>query len=270
MARPKKVQIFPGYVQTKDINPEELARLTDIAKGSRTSNGFGEMCNTSGATISRILNCKINSPLSEGLLKNIYDNAENKTDLTQEMFLLANGMVKIDTSQQERLLAYAEGIQELMAERNAKAHGTVLENAAREIIQNAMLTKGFNISPLKELVFFSQKKGFKYFADFGFETSALSEYGIKEWYFDVMVGLASHAIHKMNSIFAACYLGKIGSKGRKISLVISDKKAFDILIDKYQDIMIEDCISFILIDTTERIVVDEYYLNNGKDYKNIF
>lgn len=276
MARQKNERIFPGYLQTDEFDAVELARLVKLAMGSDSGRGFAAKCGTTGATISNITTGKIKSPIRETLLKAIYDNADpSATELTQEMLLKANGLIKIqfenalslDSETVARGKAYAEKCANVKL---AREEESILEKVSREILQNDFLYKGYSLEVTREATVCSVKGSLKYMVDFCFKTNALEAIGIREWYFEVMSEYVIHSVNKMNTIFASCYLGNLRERGVKLSIVVSNEDTFDKLVKKYKDIKISDYVSFILVDTTERKVVKEFNLPNGMDNIEIF
>lgn len=278
MARQKNERIFPGYVQTDEYDFVELARLVTIAMGSESGRSFAEKCGTTGATISNITNAKIKAPIRETLLKAIYDNASPEaTGLTQEMFLEANGLRKIqldpdfDILLDEKTTNAGQIIIERYANRRVvREDSSLLERVVRETLQNEFLIRGYSLEISRETEVCSLKGAYRYRADFSFKTNALEALGIKEWYFDVMSNYMIHSVHKMNTVFAACYLGNLRERGMKLSIVVSSEETFNKLVQKYQEVKIADYVSFIYVDTTERRVVKEFNLPNGESNIEIF
>ena len=248
-----------------------------IAMGNDSGRSFAEKCGTSGATISNIINEKIKAPVREKLLKAIYDNASpTATELTQEMLLEANGLRKIQVDNELLVVDYEtiergrQVVDRYAGKRIAREDASLLEKAVRETLQNDFLYRGYSLEVTREATVCAVKGTYKYMADFCFKTNALEDIGIKEWYFEVMSNFAIHSMHKMNTVFAACYLGNLRERGVKLSIVVSSEDTFDKLVKKYEDVTIADYVSFILVDTTERRVVKEFNLPNGMNNKEIF
>lgn len=277
MARQKNERVFPGYIQTDEYDAVALARLVTIAMGNDSGRSFAEKCGTTGATISNIINEKIKAPVRETLIKAIYDNASpTATELTQEMLLEANGLRKIQVDSEvssldpESIERGRQFVDRYAGKRMAREDASLLERAVRETLQNDFLYRGYSLEVTREPIVCSVKRSFGYRADFCFKTNALEEIGIKEWYFDVMSNFAIHSVHKMNTVFASCYLGNLRERGVKLSIVVSSEDTFNTLVKKYEDVMIADYVSFILVDTTERRVVKEFNLPNGMKNIDIF
>lgn len=276
MARQKNERVFPGYIQTDEYDAAELARLVIIAMGNDSGRSFAEKCGTSGATISNIINEKIKAPIRETLLKAIYDNASpTATELTQEMLLEANGLRKIQLDQDfivddETIREGQMFVERYTSRKVIREDASLLERVVRETLQNEFLIRGYSLEMMREPTVCSLKGSFRYMADFCFKTNALDDIGIKKWYFDVMSNFTIHSVHKMNTVFASCYLGNLRERGVKLSIVVSSEDTFNTLVKKYEDVMIADYVSFILVDTTERRVVKEFNLPNGMKNIDIF
>lgn len=276
MARQKNERVFPGYVQTDEVDFAELARLVKMAMGTDSGRSFAEKCGTTGATISNITNAKIKAPVRETLLKAIYENADPAvTELTQEMLLEANGLRKIQVENElqideETIERGRQFVEKYADKRIVREEGSLLEKVTREILQNDFLYRGYSLEVTREPVVCSLKGAYSYRADFGFKTNALADIGVKEWYFDVMSNFMIHSVHKMNTVFSACYLGNLRERGVKLSIVVSNEETYDKLVQKYKEVKITDYVSVIYVDTTERRVVKEFNLPNGEPNIDIF
>lgn len=262
MARLKKVDLFPGYERTDDVDYTFLATAFAVAKGRTSIRDFAQECGTSGATISRIINMQINAPISDSLIKAVSERLPEDSGITLDTLLKANGLRAVtieDVSEDESL--------EMIKRRNVKAlsvqRGQILEKTAREVIQNELLEKGYSLS-IEQEIFGS---AIRYMWDFAFKTDALKELGIEHWVFDVKFGNSIHSMHSMNTIFASCYTNRPETAKTKISVVVFEENHFNVLKRRYSDICIPDYISIILIDMNERCVVEEF--NIPTDKKNI-
>lgn len=260
MARLKKVDLFPGFVRTGEVNYEVLARCTELAKGDRSLREFADICGTTAATISRIMNQQISAPIADQLLKSIADNAPKGSNVTLDIMLVANGMqpVRIDNVSAKDAAAIDFRRDESLSER-----------VAREILQNELLFKGFSVELTMEPRIVNTKT-FGYRADFSFTTNALEKIGISQWYFDVMSNFALHTEHRMQSLFSACYLGNLAEEHKKLSLVVLNEDTFKQLKNKYEDYVIRDYVSIILIDPTNRRVVEEFNFATKMENYSIF
>lgn len=268
MARLKKVNLFPRYARIEEPNYDVLARCTELAKGDRSVREFAEICGTSGATISRIINRQITAPISDRLLVNICENAPSGSEVSQDIMLIANGMQPIKVGDGISESKTAEVASEISQKFRMKEAEFV--KYTREILQNELLFKGYSIELMMEPIIYQQKREFQYRADFAFKTNALEDIGIDTWCFEVMSEHAVHSIHKMHTLFSACYLGDPSGNRKKMSLVVANRNTFEQLKERYTGIVIRDYISIILVDIGERCVVEEYNLETIEKNVEIF
>lgn len=265
MARLKKVDLFPGYERTDDVDYTFLATAFAVAKGRTSIRDFAQECGTSGATISRIINMQINAPISDSLIKAVSERLPEDSGITLDTLLKANGLRAVtieDVSEDESL--------EMIKRRNVRAlsaqRGQILEKTAREVIQNELLEKGYSLS-VEQRAF---ESSINFMCDFAFKTDALKELGIERWEFDVKFGNSIHSMHSMNALFASCYVNRPLSAKTKISVVVFEENYFNSLKRRYSDICIPDYISIILIDMNERCVVEEFNISTDKKNIEIF
>lgn len=267
MARLKKVDMFPGFARVEQPNYEVLARCTDLAKGDRTVREFAELCGVSAATISRVINQQMNAPMADNLLIQICRNAPKDSGVTQDLMLIANGMqpIKMDTTlSQDKLNKVVENIN-----RRASRDGSLVERICRETLQNELLIKGHSLKIVKESGIFNLQ-GFRYRADFVFETDAYEAVGISNWCFDVVTGLQNGFNRRLDMIFSACYLHQVSEQGKKISLVFTEEQAYNQYKKQVENLCIDDYVSLILIDPTAHSVTEEFNIRTNKQVVEIF
>ena len=94
----KKETVYPEYVQAYVPDTEDLAILVARAKGpERSMAEFSRVCKVKGpSTFSRIVNEKIDKPVSDKLLYAIAENSADKQEVTLDMLMRANGKVPKD------------------------------------------------------------------------------------------------------------------------------------------------------------------------------
>lgn len=269
MARLKKVNLFPGYARTNEVNFEVLARCTELAKGNRSLREFAEVCETTGATLSRIINQQVSAPIGDRLLMSIAENAAEGSGVTLDVMLVANGLQPIRLNDAAGEIDWEKTIQS-SSTINIRKDEAVSEQIARDILQNELLNRGYSLKLEMEPVIYEQKKDFRYTADFGFKTNALKDIGLDTWCFDVMSNWTVHSRHRMHTLFSACYLGNPTGNRKKLSLVVLNKEAFERLKEQYAGIVIRDYISIIYIDPAQRKVIEEYNLETTEKNMTIF
>ena len=266
MGRPKKTSILSEFERTRDPDVKLLGDLTSRSRGRRTVTEFAGQCGVNASTMSRIINGKISSPISDELLVAIAANADPDSGVTFKDLLSAHGIAMKDAGESD--VDYESLLRQKMAELsiNTGAMGLTtfsgrgasqLEQNAREIIQNDLLNKGFNVS-VERGVDLLEGVMFPYIADFVIVTEAVEGDGLQKWAFDVISNPSRNIIAHLDRIFASAYLDSPSAKGIKMSIVTFDRPTFYKLMDELQGRRIPDCISAMLLDARDRSVQYEY------------
>lgn len=268
MGRPKKTSILSEFERTGEPNIRELAELTDRAKGTRTVTEFAAQCGVNVSTMSRIINGKISSPISDELLVAIAANADPDSGVSFEALLNAHGL-KLSDEQSNSLMhdlqhLLLHKIAELGISTDAEGKTTFagrgeskMEQNAREIIQNDLLTKGFKVAVGRE-VDLLEGVMFPYIADFVIETDALEGDGLVKWAFDVVGNPTRNIVGHLDRIFSSAYLDSPSDKGLKITIATFDKPSFYRLMDELKGRTLRDCVSVMLLNARERCVQHEF------------
>lgn len=268
MGRPKKTSILSEFERIADPNIEQLAELTSKAKGGRTVTEFAAQCGVNASTMSRIMNGKISSPISDELLVSIAANADPESGVTFEALLNAHGVKLPDIEG----FTVAHDFQHLLLHKMADlgattdADGTTtfagrgesrMEQNAREIIQNDLLTKGFKVS-VERGVDLLEGVMFPYIADFVIETDALESDGLVKWAFNVVGNPTRNIIGRLDRIFSSAYLDNPSAKGLKLTIVTFDKPSFYRLMGELEGRALRDCVSVMMLNAKERCVQYEF------------
>ncbi|MGN0351345.1 MAG: hypothetical protein ACI4ES_06790 [Roseburia sp.] len=281
----KKVNPFPGYVRVSEPDKEELARLTALAKGeNRSLREFALACGVSTSTLSRIINMKSDSdtPNSDSLIASIAENADPDSGVTLGMLLDAHGIAPMMLAPIESgevgssvVISSNKSISnDIVRMDGTKISGakncSLRENLCREILQNELISRGFELSveTRKNIVFSTDK--LRYVADFVFETNALKDKGISTWAFDVHNGVMRPLMHKLSWVFGMTYLDPLRKKEMKFSLITTEEKAFEDAKGRFLDVCVPDLISIIYIDINNRKVVDEFIIPSMYDSSSVF
>ena len=266
MGRPKKTGILSEFERVSDPDIKQLAELANRAKGSRTVTEFATQCGVNASTMSRIINGKLSSPISDELLVSIAANAES--GVTFEELLNAHGVKLPETAS----FTVAHDLQHLLLQKMADlgtstdAEGKTtfagrgesrMEQNAREIIQNDLLAKGFKVSIEREVDLLSGVM-FPYIADFVIETDALEGDGLSKWAFDIVGNPTRNIIGHLDRIFSSAYLDSPTAKGIKLTVVTFDKPNFYRLKDELMGRTIPDCVSVMMLNARERSVQYEF------------
>lgn len=280
-----KVNPFPGYVRISEPDKEELARLTALAKGeNRSLREFAAACGVSTSTLSRIINLKSASetPNSDSLIAAIAENADPDSGVTLGMLLGAHGiapmmLANIDSGEIASSVVISSNkpvSNDIVCTDGKKIKGNknynLRETLCREILQNELLLRGYEVSvELRKNIVFNTDK-LKYVADFVFMTNALEDSGIKTWAFDVHNGIMRPLMHKMSWVFGMSYLDPLRNKGMKFSVITTEENTFEDAKRRFSDVCIPDVISIIYIDINNHKVVDEYIIPTERNSSSFF
>lgn len=290
MAKTKSTNPFPEYVRVCQPNKERLAELTLKAKGeSRSLTEFANACGVSASTLSRVINQKTTRPNSDDLIAAIAENADPDSGVTLQDLLEAHGLALITLNHEfvlgvsgsgktntltqvliETAAKSAQGISpssaKIISETAKIIRESAIERTAREIIQNELLLRGYQVSITMNRNVISTPS-LRYIADFVVETNALEDCGISQWAFDIQNGVHRPILHKLSWMFGAAYIDSTIQRGIKLSLVTSDKAEFDEVKSRFSAIKIKDCISVVLLDTLKRCVIDEFQIPMSAEKK---
>ena len=92
MAKIKGTGVLHDCLQVKEPDMDSLATLTRKAMGSRSINGFADICGVAPSTISRILNKRLTKKIADDVIVTILLNAENPSPELLKEFLDAQGL----------------------------------------------------------------------------------------------------------------------------------------------------------------------------------
>lgn len=96
MPRKKKETVFHGYIRVREPEKEVLGQLVARAIGEKRSlTEFSERCGVSPSTISRIVNGKVSSPVSDSTILAIAENADPDSGVSLEDLLAVHGLAPI-------------------------------------------------------------------------------------------------------------------------------------------------------------------------------
>ena len=277
MGRKKITNLFPDYIRTGKADLETLSQLVLRAKGSRSMNDFAKECEVNTSTISRIINMKNTTACSDDVLMAISKAADPESGVTLEQLLMANGMVKLVPAGTEGavvsptqivfgLADIAEETQiesvsnELLQGARKYLSESRLEESCRESLQNSLLLGGYSVELLPyNKMDWPRNRQFR--GDFAIRTNALQEEGIDIWLFDCKsytAGIGRGTIGQMNRLFGMAYMDSPREHGIKVSIVVDHSIMIEQARDYYAGYKIRDYFSFVLIDSADRRVIDEF------------
>ena len=270
MGKPKKTDILSEFERVSKPDIPLFAELTNQAKGDRSVTEFAECCGVNASTMSRIINGRFSSPVSDELVVAIAANADPRSRVSFEALLEAHGL-KMPKKTRELV----DDLQEMLNEKVANLGVTIdtdgrksflgkgesmLEQNAREIIQNDLLEKGFKVSVEQEVDVLDGPV-FSYTADFAIDTDALNADGLEKWIFEVKLGSRIEVIRTLDRFFGCFYFDSPAAKKMKFTLAVFDKPSFYRVKDALEDREIPDCFSIMLLDARNRSVQYEYIVD---------
>ena len=277
MGRKKITNLFPDYIRTGKADLETLSQLVLRAKGSRSMNDFAKECEVNTSTISRIINMKNTTACSDDVLMAISKAADPESGVTLEQLLMANGMVKLVPAGTEGAVVSPTqivfGLADIAEEKQIESVSNELlqgarkylsesrlEENCRESLQNSLLLGGYLVELLPyNKMDWPRNRQFK--GDFAIRTNALQEEGIDIWLFDCKsytAGIGRGTIGQMNRLFGMAYMDSPREHGIKVSIVVDHSIMIEQARDYYAGYKIRDYFSFVLIDSADRRVIDEF------------
>lgn len=277
MGRKKITNLFPDYIRTGKADLETLSQLVLRAKGSRSMNDFAKECEVNTSTISRIINMKNTTACSDDVLMAISKAADPESGVTLEQLLMANGMVKLVPAGTEGAVVSPTqivfGLADIAEEKQIESVSNELlqgarkylsesrlEESCRESLQNSLLLGGYSVEllPYNKL---DWPRNRQFRGDFAIRTNALQEEGIDIWLFDCKsytAGIGRGTIGQMNRLFGMAYMDSPREHGIKVSIVVDHSIMIEQARDYYAGYKIRDYFSFVLIDSADRRVIDEF------------
>ena len=277
MGRKKITNLFPDYIRTGKADLETLSQLVLRAKGSRSMNDFAKECEVNTSTISRIINMKNTTACSDDVLMAISKAADPESGVTLEQLLMANGMVKLVPAGTEGAVVSPTqivfGLADIAEEKQIESVSNELlqgarkylsesrlEESCRESLQNSLLLGGYSVELLPyNKMDWPRSRQFR--GDFAIRTNALQEEGIDIWLFDCKsytAGIGRGTIGQMNRLFGMAYMDSPREHGIKVSIVVDHSIMIEQARDYYAGYKIRDYFSFVLIDSADRRVIDEF------------
>lgn len=270
MSRPKGMPIFISYTHASEPDTQLFAELTKKAIGpDRSLTNFASACELSPSTVSRIVNQQFKTPSSDKVIQAIAANADPKSGVTAEILLKAQGRVPVQISEVtlDPNSILAKSVTTPLTKRR-KAKGTGLHSEiAQEIIQTALLKKGYRISVVDKKNVVSIP-GLQYRADFVVEINrGPANLGFNRWAFDVHMDGVRPIMQKLSWIFGTAYLESFRDKKTKMSLIVNNKTEFDEVKKLLKQVRIHDLVSIILIDANKRQIVEEFLVPTKDDLR---
>ena len=238
-----------NYIRVRETNHEKLSELVVRAKGPHKSlRQFAIELGSSPATIHRIVEMKNAMKCNDELIFKIAEHAEPNSGVTLDLLLNAQGLAAVDAVTKNNR-CYMKMQQESMMK-------YVMENIKKSGY-SASLTYELNtqINYAFDKVIFSDAVG-KDGGLWAFDCVAPTQIGIEN-----DPGFLARKLEKVMSMF---YTNKINVD--KVSIVVPTRNMLEQIVNRYNDCIIPDEISIILLEGKE--IKEEYimpmYMRNPK------
>lgn len=253
------------YVQVQAPDIIRLGEYVTRAKGiNRTMAQFAEECGVGASTLSRIANGKIRKPLSEDVIRAIYEHRDPKSGVSLDLLMRLNGFRDKD-AYEKRSESYAReiGRREEILNRERKMKNTIV---------TALLDRNVPVVRIREIIG-NRKSGEPYehpiWFDFAFEVEDAVE---KEWYFETFPQqgadkrqspvLTDRLMTRANRIFLQDAWSPMKFMNKKISFLFCDERIFEYFLALYERAPIQCSVTAILIDTDAERIVKEKWMSS--------
>lgn len=260
------------YVQTHTPDIMRLGELVIAAKGpNRTMAQFAKECNVGPSTLSRIANGKIRNPLTEDVIRAIYEHRDKDSKISLNEFMRANGFrPKIDQDQRNGINGSYESRREEAFNRERKMKNAIVEALIDRnipIINGMGSTRGGKIeSPYGMTAFF----------DYSFY---IEDEKPQIWCFQ---GFKAKFEREMDFIFYKRRMDELASKvflidawspeileNIKYSFVFCEPRLYEFMLEKYKGAPIKSAMSAILIDVDNETIVEEKWISSTKEIPSV-
>lgn len=273
------------YIASRDMNREQFSELVFRAKGDdRSLTEFARLCHVSTSTLSRIINMQNLKASSVELLKAITENAAEDSGVSFDLLMSANGYARVEMIEAEEVACQTdqyliEGSDvesflnavrgDMKSSRSDRGKVYRLQQkqfVARIEMYRASLQKyihdqGHDIGVFQSKESTEEYKDSTVPFDFIIETDALSA-DQKKWVFCIRdIGLED-VNRVFYEVFYMLYLLQPKENQYKLTILMSQKRAFDKLCSMFQDVRIRDPFSVMLINEKTRRIVKEFIPNH--------
>lgn len=285
MGRTKRVGLLSMCERVSPPDMKRVAILTRRAKGDRTAAAFAEACGIHPATMSRILNTKFKTPLSDDTIAAIAVNAEVCDGAFFQELLNAHGLV-IPSAKgrpaQTQLHLYSDfldqvrsGVDMSFRTKSDAPHvpsyrADSLKKRIQETIQTALIRAGYSVTWDRESAAIDGME-FPWYGDFVLQTNALMEEGLSKWAFDVCESVGNGFVREFERIAGMAYFGRPAEHGFRITLVTTDWKTFYAsrkTLEMYREVY--DSLSILLVNPRTNQVEAEYIKNRNRATVSVF
>ena len=260
---------YENMIQSYAPDKQKLAELVIKAKGSdRTMAQFAADTGISPPTLSRIVNGKINNPLSLDLLDKIYTHRCAEADFSFTMLQIANGMVA------SQVMERGKDFVERFTSRQEE--GIALERHAKNAIINAVIDRGAVVQSIPS-DFDSRRNEAPYGISLPYDFSLyLPDAPHQLWYFEVVNGSKrlptgmGNLFNKASRLFLLDAWVPEFLANQKTSFVFERRTPYEQFIQQYKGAPIKSAVSAILIDASSETVLEETWMSVTPEVPSIF
>lgn len=269
MQNEKKIE----YVQVRTPDIMRIGEYVVKAKGAnRTMAQFAEECDIGASTLSRIANGKIRKPLTEDVIRSIYEHRDEESNLSLEEFLRLNGLMSKEEHEQRKNYVSHQSQREESINRERQMKNAIV---AAMIDRNVPVISG-SASAGMERGRIEAPYGLTAFFNFAFFVEDAIP---QNWCFATFAHKKEEkfplAIYKrriMDSIskvflidaWAPDYL-----KNKKISFVFCDQQLYEAVKKQIEGAPIKSAMSLILIDAENELILEEKWISSSEEISSV-
>lgn len=260
---------YENMIQSYAPDKQKLAELVIKAKGpDRTMAQFAADTGISPPTLSRIVNGKINNPLSQDLLDKIYTHRCAEADFSLTMLQIANGMIDL------QVVERGKGFVERFTSRQEE--GIALERHAKNAIINAVMDRGATLQSIPAC-FDNRRNEAPFDIQLAYDFSLyLPDAPHQLWYFEVVNGSKrlpagmGNVFNKASRLFLLDAWAPEFLANQKTSFVFEHRTPYEQFILRFKGAPIKSAVSAILIDASNETVLEETWMSATPEVPSIF
>mgnify|MGYP004482556737 FL=1 len=261
MENEKKVE----YIQVRTPDIMKIGEYVVKAKGAnRTMAQFAEECGIGASTLSRIANGKIRKPLTEEVIRSIYEHRDEESNITLDTFMRLNGFME-----KER---YERGI----TPEREYARNEDLRNRERQMknaIVMALLDRDIPVvrgDRSTGTIKLKSSFGVEAFLDYKFYIKNAPQ---EHWCFRTFPQQyrermpLSFFMDRINAAMTRMFLIDAWEpellKNVKVSFVFCDEKLYEYARNQFKGAPIKSAMSVILIEAENETIIEETWISSS-------
>ncbi len=257
----------------------QLRDLIKKAKGSnRTMAQYAEECGVSASTLSRIANAKINSAVSEELIRSLYEHQDPECDISLDSWMRANGMrrksdrTRDDFRYQQMQRMRERRDREVRMERaitnSLTDRGIMLQKMSRQMVRCDQNTR-FGLERRSDLTLHMPDG--EYFWNFFIYAVRIDEDNPRYKNREIELRqLVRHIVETSSSVFLLDAWDPEIMANEKISFVFPDEDVMNAFIQCLEGAKVHNKFSVVLMDREGEHVLKEVNLRGEEDTDSLF